>query len=45
MATTLEEARELMEQDPAVRAGRLSVEAMTWWTQKDTVRFHRAGAP
>lgn len=41
MATTLDEARELMEQDPSVRAGRLSVEAMTWWTRKGTVRFHR----
>ena len=40
-ATTIEEARELASDDPAVRAGRLSVDVMTWWTQKGTVSFHR----
>ncbi len=36
---TLEEARKLAEQDPAVVAGRLRVEAMTWWTQKGSLMF------
>ncbi|HZQ82870.1 MAG TPA: YciI family protein [Gaiellaceae bacterium] len=39
-ACDLDEARELAEQDPAVRAGRLTVEAMTWLTQKGAVAFH-----
>ena len=30
---SLEEARRLAEQDPAVLAGRLAVEVMTWWCQ------------
>lgn len=30
----LEEARRLAEQDPSVRAGRLAVDALTWWTRK-----------
>jgi uncharacterized protein len=38
-ACGVEEARRLAEQDPAVRAGRLAVEAMTWLTQKNTIRF------
>jgi uncharacterized protein YciI len=40
-ATSIEEARELAAQDPAVRAGRLAVEVMTWWTEKGSVSFHR----
>ena len=28
---TIEEARRLAEQDPAVSAGRLAVDVMTWW--------------
>jgi uncharacterized protein YciI len=32
--TGLEETRRLTEQDPSVRAGRISVEAMTWLTPK-----------
>jgi hypothetical protein len=39
-ATTVEEARELANRDPAVRAGRLVVDVMTWWTEKGTVTFH-----
>jgi len=41
-ATTVEEARELASGDPAVRAGRLSVDVMTWWTRKGSISFHRA---
>lgn len=40
--TSLEEARTLAEQDPAVQAGRLAVEVMTWWTEKGSVSFTRA---
>jgi uncharacterized protein YciI len=39
-ATSVEEARELAGLDPAVRAGRLAVDVMTWWTQKGTISFH-----
>ena len=31
--TSVDEARELMENDPAVRAGRLAVDVMSWWTE------------
>jgi uncharacterized protein YciI len=41
-ATSVDEARELALQDPKVRAGRLAVEVMTWWTRKGSVSFHRA---
>jgi uncharacterized protein len=40
-ATTLAEARELMQRDPSVQAGRLEPEVMTWWTPKGAVSFHR----
>jgi uncharacterized protein len=30
--TGLDEARRLAEEDPAVRAGRLAVDVLTWWT-------------
>lgn len=36
----IEEARELAALDPSVRAGRMSVELMTWWTPKGSVTFH-----
>jgi uncharacterized protein YciI len=36
----LEEARALAESDPAVRAGRLGVEMMTWWARRGAVTFH-----
>jgi len=36
------EARALAEADPAVKAGRLRVEVMTWWVEKDTMRFPKA---
>jgi uncharacterized protein len=32
--TGLEETRRLTDDDPAIRAGRMSVEIMTWLTQK-----------
>ena len=32
--TSLDETRRLTEQDPAVQAGRISIEAMTWLTPK-----------
>jgi uncharacterized protein YciI len=35
----LDEARQLMEQDPAVQAGRLAVETMTWWTMEGALAF------
>jgi len=34
---SLDEARRLAEQDPAVLAGRLAVEVMTWWCRPDTM--------
>ena len=40
-ATSVEEARELAGQDPSVRAGRLAVDVMTWWTRSGSVSFHR----
>lgn len=40
-ATSVEEARALAARDPAVRAGRLSVEVMTWWTEMGSVSFRR----
>lgn len=38
-ACGIEEARELAEGDPSVRAGRMAVEVMTWWVPKGTVRL------
>jgi uncharacterized protein YciI len=40
-ATTVEEARELANRDPAVAARRLEVDVMTWSTPKGSVSFHR----
>ena len=34
---SLARARELAEADPAVRAGRLTVEVMTWWCPRRTM--------
>ena len=34
---SLARARELAEADPAVRAGRLTVEVMTWWCPQGTM--------
>ena len=38
---SVEEARALAQQDPKVRAGRLAIEVMTWWTERGSVSFHR----
>jgi hypothetical protein len=40
---SLAEARRLAEQDPAVRAGRLVVDVMTWWCPAGTMVL--SGAP
>ncbi len=40
---SLEEARRLAEQDPAVRAHRLAIEVMTWWCPPGTMT--KAGQP
>jgi uncharacterized protein YciI len=40
---SVEEARRLAEQDPAVLAGRIEVEVMTWWTRPGTLA--RPGQP
>jgi uncharacterized protein YciI len=40
-ATSIEEARELMSRDPAVRAGRLEADLMTWWTERGSGSFER----
>jgi uncharacterized protein len=34
---SLDDSRRLAEQDPAVRAGRLAVEIMTWWCPPGTM--------
>jgi uncharacterized protein len=34
---SLDETRRLAEQDPAVQAGRLAVEVMTWWCRPGTM--------
>jgi uncharacterized protein len=44
LATTVDEARSLMAEDPSVQAGRLEVEVMTWSTPKGSVTFHRRRA-
>jgi uncharacterized protein YciI len=36
---SLTEARRLAESDPAVRAGRLSIEVMNWYTPKGAISF------
>ncbi|MFT3912869.1 MAG: YciI family protein [Anaeromyxobacteraceae bacterium] len=39
------EARALAEQDPAVKAGRLVVDVVTWWVEKGYVAFPKAPPP
>ncbi len=40
--TGVEETRRLAEQDPSVQAGRMSVEVMTWLTQRGALAFPKA---
>jgi len=40
----LEEARRLAQDDPAVKAGRLEVEVLTWWVEKGAMTFPIAEA-
>src|SRR5215468_1408342 len=42
--TSLEEARRLANEDPAVKAGRLEVEAFSWWVEKGAMTFPIAEA-
>jgi uncharacterized protein YciI len=42
---TAEEARALAEADPAVKAGRLKVEVVTWYVGKGYLAFPKAPAP
>jgi uncharacterized protein YciI len=42
-AGSMDEARRLAEEDPAVRAGRLVVDVMTWWCPAGTMT--RPGRP
>ena len=42
--TSLEEAQRLAEQDPAVKAGRLEVEVLSWWVEKGAMAFPIAEA-
>jgi uncharacterized protein YciI len=45
MACDPETARRLSSEDPAVQAGRLAVEVMTWMVPAGNVRFERVSAP
>ena len=41
-AVGVDEARELAEQDPAVRAGRLAVEVLSWYVERGELSFRSA---
>lgn len=45
MACDLETARRVSSEDPAVQAGRLAVEVMTWMVPAGNVRFEKVAAP
>jgi uncharacterized protein len=45
MSVDRETARRISEEDPAVRAGRLAVQVMTWMVPAGNVRFEHAPAP
>jgi uncharacterized protein len=45
MSVDAETARRLSEEDPAVQAGRLAVQVMTWMVPAGNVRFEDAPAP
>jgi len=42
---TLDDARKLAEEDPAVKAGRLQVEVLAWWVEKGFMTFKPPAAP
>jgi uncharacterized protein YciI len=44
-AGSVAEARALAEKDPAVQAGRLRVEVLTWWVERGYMAFPKAAAP
>ena len=37
--TSVEETRRLAESDPSVRAGRMAVDVMGWWTKRGSLPF------
>jgi uncharacterized protein YciI len=39
---SIDEARRLASEDPAVKAGRLKVEVMSWWVEKGYMEFPKA---
>jgi uncharacterized protein YciI len=41
---SIDEARNLAEEDPAVKAGRMKVQVMTWYVQKGFMTFPKAPA-
>jgi uncharacterized protein YciI len=43
--TSHAEAKALAEQDPAVKAGRLEVEVLSWWVQKGAMAFPSPAGP
>lgn len=45
MSVDPETARELCSADPAVRAGRLAVQVMTWMVPAGNIRFEKVSAP
>jgi len=45
MACDPQTARRLSDEDPAVRAGRLAAEVMTWMVPSGNVRFEKVSAP
>ena len=45
LSCDVEKARELYASDPAVQAGRLGVEVLTWMVPKGNVRFEQVARP
>jgi uncharacterized protein YciI len=42
--TSIEETRELLRNDPALKANRMTADVFTWWTTKGSVAFPLASA-
>ena len=42
--TSIEETRELLRDDPALKANRMAADVFTWWTTKGSVAFPLASA-